>query len=168
MTESKIRDYLNAQLNNVLIDDILDPNNIQIHKKIDDHIDQNVHSCDELTEFKESVRYWLTLDNEIKDLSCKIKLLDQERKRRKLIMNSLNTRIMQYMSHNDIEELNSKEGRLKYHKRLVTEPITKKQIRTKLYESELGKDSVGQGILNNIFTERSKIKKETLKRLTHI
>ena len=172
-----IKNYLNQQMDNVFIENILSPDNIQVHHSVNNNqliqlnggshtINNNDEQTENLDEFKEYVKYYMNLDNEIKDINKKIKLLDVERKRRKLIVETLTPKIMKYMQLNDIEELNSKDGALKYRQVLVKEPLSQKQIKTKLYEHFQSNDDI-KTTLDDIFHNRGKIKKESLKRLTY-
>ena len=170
-----IKNYLNQQMDNVFIENILSPDNIQLHHSVNNHqlkqsntstTNSNDEQSENLDEFKEYVKYYMNLDNEIKDINKKIKLLDVERKRRKLIIETLTPKIMKYMQINDIEELNSKDGALKYRQVFVKEPLSQKQIKTKLYEQFQSNDDI-KSTLDDIFHNRGKIKKESLKRLTY-
>ena len=131
-----MKEYLDYQMdNNVFINQILSPDNIQIHRSLNNSNNDNIQNANDtdLDEFKDCVKYWMSLDNEIKDLNKKIKLLDVERKRRKLIVQALTPKITQYMQMNDIEELNSKDGNLKYREVYVKEPpLPNKILKTKL------------------------------------
>ena len=175
MQHNMIKNYLTQQMDNVFLDKILSPDNIQIHHSVNNHkqynntSDQTNESNNKeelLEEFKEHVKYWMTLDNEVKDINKKIKLLDAERKRRKMIIETLTPKITSYMQKNDIEELNSKDGSLKYRQAYVKKPLTQKQIKDQLY-NQFGGVEKHVEMLNNIFQNRSKIKKESLKRLTY-
>ena len=165
-----IKEYLDHQMdNNVFINQILSPDNIQIHRSLNNSNNDNIQNANDndLDEFKECVKYWMSLDNEIKDLNKKIKLLDVERKRRKLIVQALTPKITQYMQMNDIEELNSKDGNLKYREVYVKEPpLPNKILKTKLYDN-FGTNEQNIELLNKLFLNRNKIKKESLKRLTY-
>lgn len=174
MQNNMIKNYLTQQMDNVFLDNILSPDNIQIHHSVTNNqlkcSATNKPPSDEkselLEEFKEHVKYWMSIDNEVKDINKKIKLLDSERKRRRMIMETLTPKITKYMQQNDIEELNSKDGSLKYRQAYVKQPLTQKQIKTQLY-NQFGDVDKHIETLNNIFQNRSKIKKESLKRLTY-
>lgn len=116
----------------------------------------------ELDDFKNKVRIWMRLDNETKELTNKIRMLDNERKQRKKYMNTLGPLIMEFMAKNDIEELNSKDGRLLYKSSFVKVPLTNTVVKTKLYEQF----PANHEVLDNIFVNREKHKRFVLKRLT--
>lgn len=115
----------------------------------------------ELDDFKNKVKIWMRLDNETKELTNKIRMLDNERKQRKKYMTALNPSIMEFMSKNDIEELNSKDGRLLFKSSFRKVPLSNSVVKTKLYEQFPSNHEQ----LDNIFVNREKTKKNTLKRL---
>ena len=64
----------------------------------------------------------------------------------------------------NIEDLNTKEGIIRYKKTFIKEPLTQKMIQSKLNELFSGNESDLVKI-NNIFTNRNKIEKTSLRRL---
>lgn len=122
---------------------------------------QNSTTSSELDDFKNQVKIYMRLDNEIKDYTKQIKMLNVEIKQRKKYMASLTPFILSYMNNNEIEELNSKDGRLQYKKSMIKPPLSQKDLRLQLYDKfpENAED------LDKIFKERDKIAKITLKRL---
>lgn len=166
-----IRSCLNDHMNDSFVDKILKDDSIQIHGNLNTYCNNNglnpvAHVSEpneesELDEFKNRVKIWLQLDNEVKELSKKIKLLDNERKQRKKYISSLTPHILNFMSSNEIEELNSKEGRLRYKSSKVKEPLSQKGLRNQLYDQFPQNHSE----LDKIFVSRNKIEKVTLRRL---
>lgn len=180
--EESIRNYADTQTNTAFIDNILNNDNIQIHGSIDTFANNNgAHmrqlvcsdstassteptiSDSSLEEFKNQVKIWIRLDNEVKELTNKMKVLDNERKQRKKYMASLTPFILTYMTQNDIEELNSRYGRLRSNSSLVKIPQTMKTVKEKLYS----KFEQNSEYLDSIFKNREKVEKVTLKRLTN-
>lgn len=183
--EDLIRNYADSQTNSAFIDNILSNDNIQIHGSINTFANNNGTSmrqlvcanpdknsksesksessaCDSaLEEFKNQVKIWIRLDNEVKELTNKMKVLDNERKQRKKYMATLTPFILNYMSQNDIEELNSRYGRLRSNSSLVKIPQTMKTVKEKLYS----KFENNTDYLDSIFKNREKIEKITLRRL---
>ena len=105
------KDYLSQQVDNVFINGLLDPDNIQMHSSRLPVHDQNDDNDDnEFETFKAIVKYYIKTDNEIKDIKSKVKLLHSETKKRQKILESVSPTIMEFMSKNDIDELNSKDG----------------------------------------------------------
>lgn len=118
---------------------------------------------EQLTEFKEQVKHWLRLDSEINAISSKIKMLDNERKHRKKIMNDLSGKILRFMSTNEIDELNSKDGIIQYKKSYIKPPLTHKKIIADLKNQfQNNEDAVEK--INSVFQNREKYEKITLKR----
>ena len=67
------------------------------------------------------------------------------------------------MSTNEIDELNSKDGIIKYKKSFVKEQLTQKQIKQKLLEQFNTMDNAEEKI-NNVFKNRDKVEILRLKR----
>ena len=107
--------------------------------------------------FKDNVKQWLDLDNQLKRLAAASK----ERRKKK---NDINLRILEFMGKFNIEDLNTKDGIIRYRKTFVKEPLSQKTIKTKL--EELFKDDVENfEKIAKIFTDREKIEKTSLRRL---
>jgi hypothetical protein len=172
MTEKAnlIRQYLQQQADNTFIDNILDPESVQIHRSPNtgvggDRSDNTEDKADDdLERFKAVVKYYTKTDNEIKELRSKIKLLNAECNKRKKILATISPTIMQFMSENDIDELNSKDGIIRYTKSYVKSPLTTKSIKDKLYE-RLASNEELKSRLDKIFDDREKVEKQSLKRI---
>ena len=159
-----VREYLRQQSDAVNMNEFTD--NLTRDEQINVHRNQLVphqSSDDDLQEFKEQVKSWIKLDNEVKAINAKIKILDNERKHRKKLIDVFSTKILQFMSTNEIDELNSKDGIIKYKKSFVKEPLTQKQIKQKLLEQFNTMDDAEERI-NNVFKNRDKVEKLRLKR----
>jgi hypothetical protein len=160
-----VREYLKQQMaqskpNQKFVDDILEKDNIQIHHnqlqlyKKDDDDTQDA----DVEDFKNQVRNWLRLDSEIKEINNKIKLLNNERKQRKKFIDVLSVKIMQFMSENDIDELNSRDGVLKYKKSYIKKQVTQKEIKENI-KSVMKENTKLDEILKYIFQSDSKVEK---------
>tara|TARA_B110000037_G_scaffold221874_1_gene294391 strand:+ start:17214 stop:17723 length:510 start_codon:yes stop_codon:yes gene_type:complete len=161
------KDYLSQQVDNVFINGLLDPDNIQMHSSRLPVHDQNDDNDDnEFETFKAIVKYYIKTDNEIKDIKSKVKLLHSETKKRQKILESVSPTIMEFMSKNDIDELNSKDGVIKYKKSMVKSPLTHKMLKDQLYEKFGSADEVKKA-LDKIFKERDKVEKQSLKRIAY-
>lgn len=112
-------------------------------------------------EFKNQVRIWMRLDNEIKELNKQIKMFNVEIKQRKKYIMSLTPMILSYMKRKDIEELNSKNGRLQYKTSMVKPPLSQRELKDTLYTRF--PEHADQ--LDQIFKERDRIEKTSLRRL---
>ena len=142
-------------------DSLLNEDQINVHHNSLVPVQQtNEH---ELTDFKEQVKSWLKYDNELKAINAKIKILDNERKHRKKLMEKLSEMILKFMGSNEIDELNSREGIIKYRKSLVMAPLTQKRMIERLKEQFQTITDVDER-LNKVFKDREKIPKLCLKR----
>jgi hypothetical protein len=138
-----------AMINNIVNNDIA----------IDNTSQAMTESMNEalLEEFKGHVKDWLELDNQLKRLAAAAK----ERRKRK---NDINLKILEFMGRFNIEDLNTKEGIIRYRKTYVKEPLTQKTIKTKLEELFKNDQDTFEKV-QRIFTEREKIEKASLRRL---
>ena len=161
-----VRNFINEQMNNSFVENILNPDNLQLHGNINRYDNSNnaiVSTSDaSLEEFKNKVKIWIRLDNEIKQLTSKIKVLDNEKKARKKHMDSLTPSIINFMSSEGVDEINSRDGKLLSKKSVVKSPLSQKLIREQLYNS-LNEDN--HEILDGIFKNREKVEKVTLRRV---
>ena len=160
-----VREYLRQQANmlnaNEFTDRLTNDGQINVHHN---QLVPRQSSDEDLTEFKEQVKSWLNLDNEVKAINAKIKILDNERKHRKKLVEVLSSKILAFMSNNEIDELNSKDGIIKYKKSFVKESLTQKQIRERLLEQFRTTDTLAEEKINRVFKDREKIEKLRLKR----
>ena len=158
MSDNLIRDYANA---NHLNDNIPQSNLVENIMNNDVAIDetQMTESMNELMleEFKKNVQSWMLIDNQMKRLAAASKQL-------KVKKNDMNEKILDFMARYNIEDLNTKEGIIRYKKTYVKEPLTQKLIKEKL--NELFKDSdTNLEKINEIFNNRGKVEKTSLRRL---
>ena len=110
-----------------------------------------------LEEFKDNVKQWLDLDNQLKRLAAASK----ERRKKKT---DINLKILDFMGRFNIEDLNTKDGIIRYRKTFVKEPLSQKTIKAKL--EELFKDDQDNfEKIGKIFTDREKVEKTSLRRL---
>jgi hypothetical protein len=164
---SLFKDYLNQQADNIFIDGLLNPDSLQLHKNpILQQRQITSSEQDDLERFKTIVKYYMKTDNEIKEIKSKIKLLNSEKKKRQELIESITPSIMEYMTENDIEELNSKEGKIEYKKSFVKSPLTNSMIKKQLYD-RFGEAEELKTFLDQIFSDREKIEKQSLRRINH-
>ena len=161
------KEYLSQQAENVFINELLNPDNIQMHStRLPVQEQNNDDNDDDFERFKAIVKYYIKTDNEIKEIKSKVRLLNSESKKRQKILESISPVIMEFMSKNDIDELNSKDGIIKYKKSMVKSPLTQKMLKEQLYEQFGSADELKQ-TLDKIFKEREKVEKQSLKRIVH-
>lgn len=167
MTDQVIRDFIHQQQRNQIgtntnMNAVMNYDNIHIHgNNPHTFYDQNSETNNELEEFKNQVKIWMRLDNEIKEFTKQIKMLNVEIKQRKKYIQNLTPFILSYMNANEIEELNSKDGRLQCKVSMIKPPLSQKDLKCKLYH-QFPNNSED---LDKIFKEREKIQKTSLRRL---
>lgn len=157
-------------LQNYAINNNLNQNNELEHHAMVDNIMNNDIAIDNtsqamtesmnealLEEFKGHVKDWLELDNQLKRLAAASK----ERRKKK---NDINLKILEFMMRFNIEDLNTKEGVIRYRKTYVKEPLSQKTIKTKL-EELFRDDKETYEKVEKIFTDRAKVEKTSLRRL---
>lgn len=170
--EQTIRSFINQHKRpqSQLITKTMDSGNIHIHRNDAQSFynQNNGGSCgsgggndNELDDFKNKVKIWMRLDNEIKEFTKEIKMLNVEIKQRKRYLSSLTPLILSYMNCNEIEELNSKDGRLQCRTSLIKPPLSQKDLKFKLYD----RFPNNQNDLDKIFNERDRVEKVSLRRL---
>lgn len=173
--ERFFRTLLQEKEQSAFVDNILNNDNIQMHGSLNAYCrsasDNNEGSSSstalttqdsdpQLEDFKNKVKIWIKLDNEIKELNNKIKVLDNERKQRKKYMMNLTPHILSYMNTNEIEELNSRDGKIQYKCSMIKPPLSQRDVKSKLYNAFPEQHEE----LNKIFTAREKIQKVSLRR----
>jgi len=110
-----------------------------------------------LDEFKKDVQDWMSLDNQMKRLEVAVK---ERRKKKK----DLNLKILDFMDRFNIEDLNTKEGIIRYKKSFVKEPLSQKKIKDKLMDMFKDDNAISEKV-EKIFTDRGKVEKTTLRRI---
>tara|TARA_B100000242_G_C42905610_1_gene419940 strand:- start:330 stop:818 length:489 start_codon:yes stop_codon:yes gene_type:complete len=110
-----------------------------------------------LDEFKKDVQDWMNIDNQMKRLEVALK---ERRKKKK----DLNLKILDFMGRFNIEDLNTKEGIIRYKKTYVKEPLSQKIIKEKLLNI-FKNDKENSERVEKIFTNREKIEKTSLRRI---
>ena len=112
---------------------------------------------EEFVEFKDMVKEWITLDDDILKLRNAIK----ERTKRK---NDITPKIMDFMNKFEINDLNTNNGKLKFTKSLQTKPLNKTFLISRL--GDFFKDfSKGEKAATFILENRDKEEKFKLRRV---
>lgn len=160
-----VREYLKQQASminpNDFADSLIKDDQINLHHR--NLMTERTNSDDQLNEFKEQVKIWLRLDNEISAINSKIKMLDNERKHRKKRLNDLSEFILKFMGTNEIDELNSKEGIIQYKRKFIKAPLTHKKIIEDL-KSQFNNSEEAIKKIYTVFQDREKHEKIMLKR----
>lgn len=108
-----------------------------------------------LEQFKGFVKKWLEIDSYIKKAQDLIK--DKKKQR-----NKLSEVITKFMSKYDIEDLNTKEGRIRCKTTYVKKPITQKEAKQRI-EDLMPND--GKDLVTKVYEDRPKQEKTSLRRL---
>lgn len=108
-------------------------------------------------EFKEDVKIWLKLDDDIKTLNDAVK--DRKEKKKEIT-----PKLLEFMERHDINDLNTDDGHLKFQKSLRSKPLSKKYLLDRLgfyFKSEVK----GEKVVNFIYNNREKTEISNLKRM---
>lgn len=111
-----------------------------------------------LDEFKADVRTWIELDDSIKMLQTSIK-------ERKCAKTHLTNRIIEFMDHHDIEDLNTRSGRIRHKTTFVRAPLSQGTIKTRIESFFSSDDKITTDLLAMVFN-RERNEKHSLRRLT--
>ena len=111
-----------------------------------------------LNEFKNDVRTWMELDNSIRRLQAAIK---DRRAAKKL----LSDRILQFMSRYNIEDLNTKDGNLRYKVTYVRTPLSQHAIKDRISTYFSANAQVAQEVQGAVFGNRERTERPCLRRL---
>jgi len=114
---------------------------------------------DEFIEFKNNVKEWLLLDDDIITLQNAIK-------DRKVKKNELTPKILEYMEKYEINDLNTNNGKIKFTKSFQTKPLNKQFLISRL--GDFFKDfSKGEKAASFILDNRDKEEKFKLRRVVN-
>ena len=116
----------------------------------------DVPSVDDLEDFKNCVRIWMEVDANIKKMQVLIK-------ERNVLKKEVTKKILAFMSRFNIEDLNTKEGKLRYKVTQVKAPLSQKDIKDKIEKTYKHGISVNE-LTEKVF-ERQVIPKHSLKRI---
>jgi hypothetical protein len=149
-----LNDLSNQNMDNSLVDNIMN-NDIALDNTNTDLVETMNEAL--LEEFKDNVQAWMDLDNQLKRLEA-------ASKQRKTKKKELNEKILDFMAKYNIEDLNTKQGVIRYKKVFVKEPLSQKIIKERL--SDLFKDDqTNYEKIEKIFTDRGKVEKQSLRRV---
>lgn len=125
--------------------------------EIDDIINKNEPTREELDTFKNLVNEWFKLDDMIRKLAVALK-------ERKNHQRALNNKIEEFMFKYKYNDLNTQNGRLKATVKTQHKPVNIKEIRSIL---ENNKDLKGEELLEKIFNkdDRPVTTKKVIKRI---
>ena len=110
-------------------------------------------------ELLDSVKSWLSLDNDIRNLQKQIKLKRKEKK-------SITTNLVDIMKSNDIDQLNIPDGELVYTKTKSKAPLSKKHLLASIstFFQNSNDPRLVQELSTFIMNSRKEKEKENIKR----
>ena len=89
-------------------------------------------------------------------------MLDIERKNRKKFMEALSESILKFMTQNEIDELNSKEGIVRFKKSSVKKPYSQKELINRLKSEFESVTDAEQKIRDIFYKNRERLEKTKL------
>ena len=122
---------------------------------VHEHKDMDVPTAEELEDFKSCVKLWMEIDNNIKKMQVMIK-------ERNAVKREISSKILAFMARFNIEDLNTKEGKLRYKITTVKETLSQSKIKQKIEETYEPGINVNE-LTTRVF-ERNTTTKPTLKR----
>ena len=111
-----------------------------------------------LEEFKNYVKKWLEMDNFVKRAKEAIR-------EKKKIQDKLTQVITKFMCKYNIEDLNTKEGRIRCKTLVVKAPVSQKVIKQKMTDYFKDNDYEKDNFFRKVYEEREKVEKVSLRRL---
>lgn len=118
-----------------------------------------VPSNEELENFKNQVNIWIEYDNNISKLK-------QALKERRKAQDALTEKIGSFMSKYNIEDLNTKHGKIRCRVVEVKSPLTQKIIKERIMESfHENNDKEPHKVITNVFKRENTMQKIVLRRL---
>lgn len=111
-----------------------------------------------LDEFKVYVKKWFEYDNFIK----KAKELIKEKRQAR---DKLSTVISKFMCKYELEDINTKDGRIRCKTTTVKAPVSQKVVKEKISDYFKGNENQKNDILHKIYDDREQVEKVSLRRL---
>ena len=111
-----------------------------------------------LDEFKEYVKRYMEIDNWLKKAQDVMK----EKKKQKAELSDI---ITQFMVKYDIDDLNSKFGKISCKVRKTKEPISQGKIREKITNYFKDKPNVSEELIQTVFDNRQVVERPSLRRI---
>ena len=115
-----------------------------------------------LDEFKRHVRLWMDMDNEIKATLATVK-------EKKKVQGVLTEKILAFMTRYNIEDLNTRDGKLRYRVSRVKPSVRQKQIKERLQDCFKDNPDMAAKVLSEVFKEEGQednvVERPTLRRL---
>ena len=111
-----------------------------------------------LDDFKNDVRTWVELDNSIRRMQAALK-------ERRAAKGMLTERILGFMNRYNIEDLNTKDARLRYRVAYIRVPLSHQTIKDRI-ATYFGEDArVAKELQGHLFGNRERSEQSSLRRL---
>lgn len=120
-----------------------------------------VHAPDNMSleEFKHQVKMWLELDNQVKKMN-------EVLKEKKAVQKILTEKILSFMARYNIEDLNTKDGKLRYKVTQVKPTVKQTAIKKKLQDFFDYDKELASKVMKAVFEgPEEKVEKPSLRRL---
>ena len=143
--ENRMNTYLSQQMN------LVDDDNTQLQRI-------QVPTDSELAEFKQYVQNYIEIDNDVKKLKAAIK-------ERNSVKKEISSFILKFMSKFNIEDLNTKQGKIRYKITQSKKPISQTAIKNRMiemYDPNLSAEALAEKVFEG---ERTVVEKHSLRRL---
>ena len=143
--ENRMNTYLSQQMN------LVDDDNTQLQRI-------QVPTDSELAEFKQYVQNYIEIDNDVKKLKAAIK-------ERNSVKKEISSFILKFMSKFNIEDLNTKQGKIRYKITQSKKPISQTAIKNRMiemYDPNLSAEALAEKVFDG---ERTVVEKHSLRRL---
>ena len=109
-------------------------------------------------EFKKYVAAWIELDTIVTRLQ-------QTLKEKRDLKKKVSQKIIGFMSRNNVEDVNTRDIKLRYKVINSKAPLSKKEIRERLMDQYKNDETAGKKIADKVFEQSSTVEKATLRRL---
>jgi hypothetical protein len=113
-----------------------------------------------LDEFKHQVKMWIDIDNQIKQMALILK-------EKKQVQRALTEKVLVFMARYNIEDLNTKDGKLRYKVTHVKPSVKQTTIKKKLLDYFEHDKDLANKVVNAVFDDEGtpKVEKPALRRL---
>ena len=116
-----------------------------------------------LDEFKHQVKLWMELDNHVKRLT-------HMAKEKRTMQRELTDKILAFMARYNIEDLNTRDGKLRYKMVKVRPSVRQQTIKDRLANYFHDDPDLAQNVLKNVFdvSKEPSVEKPALRRLKSV
>ena len=111
-----------------------------------------------VNEFKKYVAAWIELDNIISRMT-------QTLKEKRDLKQKVSKKIMGFMKINNVEDVNTKDMKLRYKVVTAKAPLSRKEIKERLMSQYKNDEAAGKKITDAVFEQKATVEKPTLRRL---